>query len=393
MKSLSAPSCLLLSTLLLAGATRPAAAQTAYGLMPSLAGISLPLVTTFDAATGISSATHFINGYTTGWPVGLDVRPATGQLYMLDYDSGNLRAQVFTLNPATGNATAVGPAFTLNLGSQPATTEASRIGFDFDPTTDRIRVTGGNGANYRLDPTTGTLAATDAPLAYAATDPNAGQTPVVGASAYTNSYAGSTSTTLYNIDEATGRLVTQSPATTGTLNTVAALGVITGSYQYTDLDIRYEAATQTNTAYFLMVDYAVSSNGTTLYKLNLTTGARTQLSIVGSPSAPHVIDIALATPAAALATRPTGLATELALYPNPSAGSLSLSFNLLHAAHAELVVTDLLGRPAATLDAGVLPTGAQTVRWARSTQAAGVYLVSLRLDGQPAGTCRAVLTQ
>lgn len=75
---------------------------------------------------------------------------------------------MYTLNLTTGAATAVGAApitLATNLG---------KIGFDFNPTVDRIRVTGSNNANYRLHPVTGVIAATDMNLAFAVTDVNAG---------------------------------------------------------------------------------------------------------------------------------------------------------------------------------------------------------------------------
>ncbi|MGI4871731.1 MAG: DUF4394 domain-containing protein [Janthinobacterium lividum] len=382
---------LLVTSLGLAGATaRPAAAQTAYGLAPGLIGISIPALVTFDVTTGAIVTAHFIQSIPGGQKLaGLDVRPNTGELFALGYASATSQAQLYTLSPATGNATAIGPLLLLNLG-----TTGDRIGFDFDPTTDRIRVTSGTGTNYRLNPTTGALVATDGLLAYAAADPNAGQAPGVGAAAYLNSYPGSTSTMLYDIDEVAGRLLTQSPANSGTLNTVGPLGVNPTYGQVTDLDIYYNPTTHTNVAYFMSLTSSLSTGIlSTLYTLNLTTGAATLIGPMRNTTGTYVTNIALAAPAAALATRPTELATELTIYPNPAATSLSLSFGLAHTAHAELVVTDLLGRPVDTLDAGWLPAGPQALRWQRGGQAAGLYLVQLRLDGLPAGTCQAVLTQ
>ena len=73
----------------------------------------------------------------------------------------------------TGAATAVNATpIALALGT-------GKIGFDFNPTVDRIRVTSSNRANFRLNPVDGSIAATDTQLAYATTDANAGQTPGV----------------------------------------------------------------------------------------------------------------------------------------------------------------------------------------------------------------------
>src|SRR5260370_1107584 len=54
---------------------------------------------------------------------------------------------------------------------------------------------------------------------------NAGKPPKVVAGAYTNSWKGAKATTLYNIDAATGMLVTQAPPNDGVLNTVGSLGM------------------------------------------------------------------------------------------------------------------------------------------------------------------------
>src|SRR5215510_4286117 len=56
-------------------------------------------------------------------------------------------------------------------------------------------------------------------------DANAGKTPRIVAGAYTNSWKGTQATTLFNIDAATGSLVTQAPPNDGILNSVGSLGI------------------------------------------------------------------------------------------------------------------------------------------------------------------------
>lgn len=400
---------LLLLSLLLAGTARPAAAQKAYALLYNYRASTsvttfVTAVATFDVATpGTFTSIVPVAGLNPAaeWLVGIDVRPATGQLYALSYSTAG-QARLYTLTPTNGVLTAVGPALTLNVSNSSST--SNHTGFSFDPTTDRIRVTSMGRDNYRLNPTTGTLDATDGTLTYASTDVNASQSPSVGVSAYTNSYPGATSTTLYNLDLAYNRLVTQVPANTGTLHTVATLTkppypntfVLSYPIQYVDLVIYYSPAAGTNVGYLSRVVSGVITSSD-FFSINLTTGAATPLGQFdnGVPGTPLTIaDIAIApSTAAALATRPTELATGLALYPNPAVSGLTLSFGLPHTARVELVVTDLLGRPVSTLDAGVLPAGTQALHWQRGSQAAGMYLFSLRFDGQPAGTRCAVLAQ
>jgi hypothetical protein len=82
--------------------------------------------------------------------LGLDMRPANGQLYALGSSS-----RLYTINAASGAATAVGTAaFTTALSG-------TAFGFDFNPTVDRIRIISNTGQNLRAHPETGALAAVD----------------------------------------------------------------------------------------------------------------------------------------------------------------------------------------------------------------------------------------
>lgn len=361
-------------------ATQPAVTgQLAY----ALAGTNL---LTFDTAlpTSIRTSVGITGVDATQTLAGLDVRPATNTLYALGYNAaaatGVANAQIYALNSLTGVATAAGPAVRLELGT-------GSIGFDFNPTVDRLRVVAGNRANYRLNPNDGTIAATDGTLAYA-TGPT---TPSIGAAAYTNSFMGATATsgtTLYDYDELLNTLNTQLPPNDGTLNSVGASGItVNATTPNVDLDI-YSTGVATNTAY-LVANTGTSAN-TSLYTVNLTTGAATLVGAIGNGLAARDIAVAAAT-GVVTAARPTELATDFGLYPNPVAGAASVSFGLPRAAHVELVVTDALGRTVDKIDVGQLPAGTQTIRWSRQSQAAGMYFFRLRFDGQPAGTRQAVL--
>jgi hypothetical protein len=286
---------LALGALLVGAAVRPAAAQTAYGITYDLS--QYRLVTFQVTAPGTFTTTATITGLTTGQSlVGIDSRPATGQIFALGYNATatTSNAQLYTLSTA-GVLMPVGSALTLALGS-----DATRVGFDFNPTVDRIRVVGSNGGNFRLNPNNGAIAATDGTLAYATTDANTGQTPGVGSSAYTNSYIGSTATTLYNLDETAGRLVRQDPPNNGTLNTVGTLGVTTATtatdIRGSDLDIYFNPTTGQNVAYLAVTTLTPTalSVSNQLYTLNLTTGATTAVGQLGSSTTVGFTDITLA---------------------------------------------------------------------------------------------------
>lgn len=233
---------------------------------------------------GTATTPVAITGLTLGQTIaGVDYRPNTGELYALGYNVLTTDAQLYTINATTGVATAVGASVMLDLGT-------GNIGFDFNPTVDRIRVVGANQNNYRLHPVTGAIAATDVDLAYAATDVNAGANPSVGAVAYTNSYIGSEATTLYDYDEALNVLTTQIPPNNGTLNTIGSTNLSLNPLDMTvDMDIWFDSSTQINTAYLAANTGLTTSD--VLYTINLSTGATTNVGTIGSGIA--VKDIAV----------------------------------------------------------------------------------------------------
>ena len=108
--------------------------------------------------------------------VGIDRRPADGSVVGLT--GGGV---VYTIDPATAAATAVGAAIDPAL-------ESASFGFDFNPTVDRIRVGASTGQNLRLNPDTGSIGTNpdtgaptiDGKLTFADGDPNAGASPKVG---------------------------------------------------------------------------------------------------------------------------------------------------------------------------------------------------------------------
>ncbi len=233
------------------------------------------IVTFNSTAPGTILSSTLISGLSMGETiVGADFRPATGDFYALASTG-----QVYIISAATGAANKVGtPNFTL-MGSE--------FGVDFNPAPDRIRVVSNMGQNLRLNPDNGTLAGTDGTLAYAMTDSNAGRTPRVVTSAYTNSVAGTgaTETTLYGIDSTSDVLVTQGSVNstpvspnTGQLFTVGPLGV--DASDITSLDI--SDASGLAYATITLPGETVSR----LYRINLTpanatTPVATQVGMVG----------------------------------------------------------------------------------------------------------------
>jgi len=197
--------------------------------------------------------------------LGIDFRPATGQLYGLG-STGRL----YTIDIVTGVATQVGAPFAIAL-------DGSTFGFDFNPTVDRIRVVSDTGQNLRLHPDTGAVVFVDGPLAYAATDVNAGVSPSVSAAAYTNpDNDPATGTTLYDIDTNLDILVTQSPPNAGTLNTIGSLGI--SSKKPAGFDI-----SSSGVAYAALQTKSRGCGNTELATIDLATGNATIVGSIGSP--------------------------------------------------------------------------------------------------------------
>lgn len=260
----------VLATALLAGgvavvASPPASAAASGPLLYGLT--STGHLVSFRASTpGTAASDVAITGLGAGESlVGLDVRPATGDLVAVSDAS-----KLYVLNPTTAAATSlstIAPAFTGGAAS----------GVDFNPVPDRLRLVGSNDQNLRVNVTTG-AATTDTSLAYAAGDANAAANPAIAAAAYTNSVAGAVATRLYDIDSNLDVLVTQNPPNNGTLNTVGPLGVNADSVTGLDIDAA------TGTAYALIAG--------SLYTLNLTTGAASSVGAVAA----GLVDLTTFTP-------------------------------------------------------------------------------------------------
>ena len=219
--------------------------------------------------------------------LGIDVRPATGELYGLGSSS-----RLYRIDPFTGQATAVGVApFVIPLSG-------SAFGFDFNPTVDRIRVVSNTGQNLRAHPDLGTVVDFDAmtpgvqpdgSLGYDATtadgdpvDVNVGALPLAVAAAYTNpDNDPATGTTLYVIDADQNALTIQTPPNNGVLNTVGTLGANTT--QLAGFDI---AATNQAFAALKLVggDQVKGCGNSALVSIDLTTGIASVVGVIGTPN-------------------------------------------------------------------------------------------------------------
>lgn len=138
--------------------------------------------------------------------VGIDFRPATGQLYALGNSS-----RIYIIDPKTGAARAI------NSSPFSPSISGTSFGFDFNPTVDRIRLVSSNGQNLRLNPETGTVAATDLPI-------NGITNPKISSVAYNQNRAGAATTVLFDIDASSDKLYKQDPPNDGKLVEIGSLG-------------------------------------------------------------------------------------------------------------------------------------------------------------------------
>ena len=148
--------------------------------------------------------------------VGIDFRPATGDLYGLGNAGG-----IYTIDPETAEASF---ASQISANGQPLALSGVSFGVDFNPTVDRLRVISDTGQNLRINVDTG-AATVDGGLNFPGTPP-APATPATGVTAagYTNNDAdAATGTTLFDLDTAADQVVIQLPPNAGALTPTGKL--------------------------------------------------------------------------------------------------------------------------------------------------------------------------
>jgi hypothetical protein len=224
---------------------------------------------TFDSDARRVTATARVQGAALH---GIDVRPADGRLYGLTRDG-----RIVVIDAATGAVTE------RSRLDQPIAADGRYV-VDFNPMADRLRVIGMDGTSLRINVDTGATAV-DGRLRYATSDANAAVTPRVVAGAYINSVAGTTATTLYDIDAAARAYVRQAPPNDGILNTLGAVAApLDGPVAF---DIVTEAG-GANTGYLV--------TGTMLHVLNVANGETRALGSVAGLPAAGLKDVAVVRP-------------------------------------------------------------------------------------------------
>jgi hypothetical protein len=339
---------------------------------------------TFDSEDPATIRDMFdITGMTSGQTMmAIDFRPADMNLYGLGYNSTNSQYQLYRIDLTTGAAVAVNstPA-TLNLGSNTA------IGFDFDPVTDRIRVTGNNGMNVLLSASTGAVVATDSALSYGQGDINFGTNATITAIAYTNSYSGTTSSQLLGLDIATGSLVMLSGngGSTSVLTTLLNVGTYLGggSNNNGSMDFYYDHATNTNMGYMVSNEGSNANSYGSFYSMTSTGG-----------SIQHKGDVGQGIPVQDIAARQTyngvgianvsGNSSDVLMYPNPAR---SYTIIELPDVPQKTVRTNVINMNGQVVMTRTYQPGNRQLQMDVSSIPVGLYNIEIREQDQP------VLTQ
>ncbi|WP_426076254.1 DUF4394 domain-containing protein [Janthinobacterium sp. PSPC3-1] len=237
----------------------------------------------FDRASpGAVRTTVAITGLQSGENLlGIDFRPADGQLYAV-----SSTGRIYVINGGTGAATlkATLAADATDTTAPFTALAGTAFGVDFNPVADRLRIVSNTGQSLRINVDTGATT-TDGNINGGAAN------TAITAAAYTNSFAGTASTTLFVIDAANSTLYTQNPPNNGTLASPVPLGVTATAVTGFDIDAR------TNTGYAIMTVGGVRN----LYAVNLSATTAPATFVVPVAGGEELRGIALKTPAAPVA--------------------------------------------------------------------------------------------
>ena len=110
--------------------------------------------------------------------VDVDIRPQNGFLYGLGYNANAGRVTLYSLSHRAGVATPITPTTPNAFVAADGTTSvrvgvdaSTQVGFEFDPTADRVRVVTSNGQTFRIDPNNGAYVDGDAGVVGTQVDP------------------------------------------------------------------------------------------------------------------------------------------------------------------------------------------------------------------------------
>jgi hypothetical protein len=208
--------------------------------------------------------------------VGIDFRPSSsaaavpgtiGKLYGVGSAS-----RIYTIDPITGVATYVS-TLALTPGGPAIPLQGSSFGVGFNPVPDRLRIHSDADQNLRVNVDNG-VTIVDGTLGYTDGSGN----PAFAGTGYTNNDNDPlTGTVLYAIDSERDALALVGNPNGGTATVVGPLGVDT------DAAVGFDIALPGNVAYAALSESA--SGKSTLYTIDLTSGAATKLGLLAQTRA------------------------------------------------------------------------------------------------------------
>ena len=348
-----------------------------------------------------------LNGMTSGQAMVAIDYGFNGTLYGMGYNSSAHNYQLYTIDTATGNVTAVNSsANSLNLGNDDGSGNRLNVGFRFISTaSNRIRVIGNNGsANVQLNAATGAIASTDSSMSYATGDTHFGSSANITSIAYTG-YGGDTSTQMFGFDANLGIMLTfdNSDGATGygdgsngyytsglDLSTVLDLDLHSTLYNNSYMDIMYDQATSANLGFMAsnywgdssyLNNYAQVYDMTDLlagyHKGTASTPSKTGTIGEGIPVKDMTVSKQPITTAVQNVANNT--TNDLLVYPNPAISNTHIVLASVATNTVSVDVVDMNGRVTNSYEFGV---GSQDLNIDMSTLPTGLYSVRVAQQGQ-----------
>lgn len=243
----------------------------------------------FAAADPSKTTTVTVAVPATETLLGGDFRPADSAFYIVTKVTADNAVKVYTVNLATG---ALGTAIPLLNNGQgagggtaaaPVTLTGAKVGVDFNPVANALRIIDSNGVNLRSTLATGNNTFVDAPISTGLAD-----------AGYTNSFGTTCETNLYYIN---GTQFFLTPAPNGLLSNAATPRLVGSLGVTADLDSGLDVRTTSTGNVFTAALKVGGSYG--LYEIALLTGAATSKGAIAGIGSDRVLGLATTLPATA----------------------------------------------------------------------------------------------
>ncbi|MFX0545373.1 DUF4394 domain-containing protein [Roseovarius sp. S1116L3] len=228
---------------------------SAASAAPAIGLVGDKTLVMFDTETLEVSGTVDVSGVDS--LLGLDLRPSNNTLVGVTPDMA-----VVSIDPATGEATQ------MSMMDTPLPVEDQPVIVDFNPMADKLRFMTGT-TNHRVDVDSGAVTV-DGSLDWQEGDMHVGEMPTIAAAAYINSYGKPEKTAMFDIDSTIVAVIQQVSPNDGTLSAIGKLGIDAPEANYA-FDIQTSADME-NTGWLL--------NGSTLYTVDLESGAATEVGMI-----------------------------------------------------------------------------------------------------------------